>query len=349
MMMPPPTPNAPERNPPTRPVASNASTRRTVTVPDPICPDQHGRAYHRGWQGCSCCSACVPLLALAACANPELPAEPTPAEVRQVVLDLETEQWFTMFGEQREPQTLVRVWMDSFAEQKAAVDECMAATTAPDRDLVQWLCFKRYPVSPDSPDLDFILTKAQADYLYDYYVERLIPCLESIGMTVGEAPRRVEFTRLPYGALSWSPYARHVAATRGDAGWQWVISQCGTPPYADRTHPMPNDDAPAPGRPGRNGVAGQGDRGSSAGVGAAVAGRSHARRRAAARRRGSRGPVAGDAGLPAGRCTSRGWRSAPTRAGSCSLQRGLHQRRGAPGAVDLPPAVSRWSRTSFAP
>ena len=188
----------------------------------------------------------VPLLALAACANPELPAEPTPAEVRQVVLDLETEQWFTMFGEKREPQTLVRVWVDSFAEQKAAVDECMAATTAPDRDLVQWLCFKRYPVSPDSPDLDFILTKAQADYLYDYYVERLNPCLESLGLTVGEAPRRVEFTRVPYGALSWSPYVDMSPQPDDDAGWQWVISQCGTPPYADRTHPMPNDIARLP-------------------------------------------------------------------------------------------------------
>lgn len=139
--------------------------------------------------------------------------------------------------------------MDSFAEQKAAVDECMAATTAPDRDLVQWLCFKRYPVSPDSPDLDFILNKAQADYLYDYYVERLIPCLESIGMTVGEAPRRVEFTRLPYGALGWSPYLVMSPQPRADDDWQWVISQCGTPPYADRTHPIPDGTARLPADP----------------------------------------------------------------------------------------------------
>jgi hypothetical protein len=76
------------------------------------------------------------------------------------------------------------------------------------------------PVGPDALDDTFaclvaelphpsttnFFSRAQLDYIYDYFQDSLVPCLLQYGLDVGYAPSREEFTREP-GWLSWDPYS----------------------------------------------------------------------------------------------------------------------------------------------
>jgi hypothetical protein len=50
---------------------------------------------------------------------------------------------------------------------------------------------------------DMVLTDAQLDYIYDYYLKSLVPCMVLNGFTPSTAPTRVEFLAI---AGQWSPY-----------------------------------------------------------------------------------------------------------------------------------------------
>lgn len=50
---------------------------------------------------------------------------------------------------------------------------------------------------------DMVLTDAQLDYIYDYYLKSLVPCMVINGFTPSTAPTRQEFLAL---AGQWSPY-----------------------------------------------------------------------------------------------------------------------------------------------
>ena len=60
-------------------------------------------------------------------------------------------------------------------------------------------CFERYPTVD-------LLTREQIDFIYDYYVRWLIPCLETNGYDVVDAPSRREFLDADRSIERWSPY-----------------------------------------------------------------------------------------------------------------------------------------------
>ena len=60
-------------------------------------------------------------------------------------------------------------------------------------------CFEKYPTVD-------LLTRAQVDYIYQYYVRWLIPCLESSGYNVMNAPSRRAFRSADPSIERWNPY-----------------------------------------------------------------------------------------------------------------------------------------------
>lgn len=53
--------------------------------------------------------------------------------------------------------------------------------------------------------LEVGLTVEQRDYLYDYYQETLVPCLELAGVRIENAPTREQFAAMGDG-MGWNPY-----------------------------------------------------------------------------------------------------------------------------------------------
>lgn len=72
-----------------------------------------------------------------------------------------------------------------------------SATTS--EQLQFYWCFEKYPTVD-------LLTRAQIDFIYDYYVRWLIPCLESNGYNVMNAPSRRAFRDADPSIERWNPY-----------------------------------------------------------------------------------------------------------------------------------------------
>jgi hypothetical protein len=67
-------------------------------------------------------------------------------------------------------------------------------------------CAYRFPLDPR---LRGALSSEQAEYAWDYWDARLIPCVEELGYTVPGVPARPEFVRNAVGRigrLPWTPY-----------------------------------------------------------------------------------------------------------------------------------------------
>lgn len=181
------------------------------------------------------------VLMLAGCAAPPPPPS-DPEGIRALVVAGESRMWDSEFGPEPEPVIEVERWVDDAGAQydavTARVDELAPAETELRR--VQWECMKRFPLDPASPDLAFVLTHEQRGYLYDYYIARLIPCLEAIGMTIGSVPPRSSYVDGPYRITAWSPYRVMMPAPERIADWEAIDAACPPPPYAHQIHPYPD-------------------------------------------------------------------------------------------------------------
>ena len=67
-----------------------------------------------------------------------------------------------------------------------------------------YTCAAKYPTPPASYAL---FSEAQLDFLYDFYIEVTVPCIESTGISVAGVPSREEFMQPPTYVLdTWVPY-----------------------------------------------------------------------------------------------------------------------------------------------
>ena len=71
----------------------------------------------------------------------------------------------------------------------------------PAEQLTWYSCFAENPASTFGSRA---LSRAELDYLYDYYQEWIVPCLELKGYAVGESPTRAQFWA--QGSYIWIPY-----------------------------------------------------------------------------------------------------------------------------------------------
>ena len=86
-----------------------------------------------------------------------------------------------------------------------------------------YLCFAASPTLRQ--DTQPVLSGAQLQYLYDYYQESVIPCLEVAGIHVDSVPTRDAYASDPYG--TWTPYQPQVFTT--GLTYDEAVERCGDP------------------------------------------------------------------------------------------------------------------------
>lgn len=84
-----------------------------------------------------------------------------------------------------------------------------------------YVCDAKYPVDPS---LTQPLTDEELDYLYDYFVDVLNPCLERAGIDVIEPPSRQAFKDSLQSPDSWSPYL--AVDPGGQDEWTRLVREC---------------------------------------------------------------------------------------------------------------------------
>jgi hypothetical protein len=158
---------------------------------------------------------------LSACASPsEPPGGPTTQQIQAAVDERLDRQW-EISGLQGEwPRPLVAVQkVQNSGQWNPELGVCLReggirdwgyatreglrmhnAVATPEQQMLMYICFARYPT------ID-LLSHEQLDYIYDYFVRWLVPCLELHGYRLSDAPSRTQFVaRSLVGNGVWNPY-----------------------------------------------------------------------------------------------------------------------------------------------
>ena len=96
-------------------------------------------------------------------------------------------------------------WSDALNACESIRERAVATNASPTAVVVsEYSCRMRYQLSGAQLGL---LNEAQLDYLYDYYMQVTVPCLEANGMAVAAIPSREDFL-VPSTQLKqvWTPY-----------------------------------------------------------------------------------------------------------------------------------------------
>lgn len=114
-------------------------------------------------------------------------------EWRQVLSDCMEGKGLSLPGFVWDPQSGYQLVDDGTSPTAARIDSTMR--------LAFYMCLAANP--PEVIDEEAFLTPAQLDYVYDYYVRWIVPCLAQNGWQLRNAPSREEFLLLEG---NWSPY-----------------------------------------------------------------------------------------------------------------------------------------------
>jgi len=160
-------------------------------------------------------------LLLTGCATPTSAPKGglTQAELAEYQAAATDRMWrFTGLDDSLRPE--VEVTTVELVEWIALMDGCNQETITDDPEMqteqavAQYACRARHQLSPEALGL---LNTAQLDYLYDYYQDRLIPCLRSRDVFVPDVPTRVQATDVGrFGGYPWNPYNGIVDFVRED-------------------------------------------------------------------------------------------------------------------------------------
>ena len=162
-------------------------------------------------------AALVLLLAAGCTSTIAVPPEPTGAELdRLIALELDVQWQYVGLTPDAPRPTVDRIRIVSTEEAEQVHKQCMVeagydnsrtnTTFGADNfeRLAIYTCSAQYPLPPASYGL---FSEAQLEYLYDYYVEVTVPCIEASGVEVAEVPTRDEFVQQQaYLFETWVPY-----------------------------------------------------------------------------------------------------------------------------------------------
>jgi len=107
-----------------------------------------------------------------------------------------------------------------------AIDDNGPLTAAEGID-AQRTCLARYPVDPRTQGF---LSDAQILYMYDYFTQRLAPCLETLGYPVAGAPDRDLYVHALRSGVLWIPYFDEQALPLIATPAQWEVINAKCPP-----------------------------------------------------------------------------------------------------------------------
>lgn len=163
------------------------------------------------------------LLLLAGCASaPALPPGPTDDEADAAVAEELAQYWRTIDQPGAPPAGVERVEFTTTVNWSTAQVVCLQAAGLAAREIsggyaiddygpltpsegvaAQWTCLRQFPVDPRSTGL---LSDAQILYMYDYFAERLAPCLQLKGYKVAPVPVRDDYVHRVRTGEFWNPY-----------------------------------------------------------------------------------------------------------------------------------------------
>ncbi len=162
-------------------------------------------------------AALVVLLATGCTSTIAVPPQPTGAELdRLIALELDFQWQFVGLTPDAPRPTVERIRIVSLDEAEAVHQQCLVdagyaasrvnTTFGADNfeRLAIYTCSAQYPTPPSSFGL---FSEAQLDFLYGYFMQVTVPCLEANGVTVPAIPTRDEFL-VPSTQLKqvWIPY-----------------------------------------------------------------------------------------------------------------------------------------------
>ena len=165
-------------------------------------------------------AALVLLLATGCTPTLAVPDQPTGEELDRLIARELDFQWQYVGLTPDDPRPEVeRIRIVSMGEAEAVHRQCMVEAgyerfnvitaaiyggAGKEQRLAIYTCIAQYPTPPASFGL---FSEAQLDYLYDYYMQVTVPCLEANGMAVAAIPSREDFL-VPSTQLKqvWTPY-----------------------------------------------------------------------------------------------------------------------------------------------
>lgn len=192
-------------------------------------------------------------LLLAGCVAAPAPAPPTPEQVEAVRTDQARSWWALIFSGRPMPEVAVVeiLPMDEAGERQS---ECLESADLPGVDVIgvnewrfdgegladpeeaqadaleqQWICAQQFPFDESA----FLLSSAQRDWLYDYFVERYEPCLRTLGFTTLGFPNRASFTSDPAGYPIWIPWEGALDPNPDVGEWRVIGQRCPLPDMLD--------------------------------------------------------------------------------------------------------------------
>ena len=88
------------------------------------------------------------------------------------------------------------------------LDQTGGPLESPEKQLQWYSCFAQFPSSEGFGSM--LLTRAELDYLYDYYRDWVVPCIALKGYSIAEMPTRDQFVEESFYA--WVPYYNVIPA-----------------------------------------------------------------------------------------------------------------------------------------
>lgn len=128
--------------------------------------------------------------------EPSPDAGPSDDFVRFVTVEDAAEVWVECIRSEGFPVTLLPG--NGVGYQDVPPAQGAAATAAGD------LCSRRFPIDPLYLEP---FNAAQLDFLYDFYVEESVPCLEGLGFTGFDPPAQATFAATYGGQETWTPFS----------------------------------------------------------------------------------------------------------------------------------------------
>ena len=186
---------------------------------------------------------------LAGCVSPTPEPPPPTAEEIKAIRDARAQAWWDSFSTGTTMPDIEVIEMLPGEEAFLRQTECLEAaevpgvtvygpgewtyngavgddTTGLEAQLQYWECVQQFPAEDD---FGWMLSPAQTEWLYDFYVARHIPCLRTFGLEVLHFPTREAFLERSDGYPAWLPFPETMRPTPRSSEWTLIAKHCPLP------------------------------------------------------------------------------------------------------------------------
>ncbi|MCU1440536.1 MAG: hypothetical protein JWP85_1533 [Rhodoglobus sp.] len=198
---------------------------------------------------------------LGGCSAVTLPPPPTDAEISLIEAKGNVMWWNSMFPNEN-PQYVPVERRVSPQEHATVITACLQAQdiegiqffegggwvfdvndseTVAAFQRIQWTCYQQYPLELTDERRSTYLSKAQLDYVFDYFAARLVPCLRLEGFDVNPMPSRDTFMAESISTPMWNPYYELTPMPNQAGQWVPILSKCPPPPMTPSLIPGPRE------------------------------------------------------------------------------------------------------------